>query len=313
MSAQGVSIAAFYKFVAFTTEQVQTVREALEGFAKARGLRGLIVLGGEGLNATVAGEPGVIRDLKALVCELVSDPELQFKDSQADKLPFARFKVDLRAEIITTKDPLLSAQGLQTPQTSQTSQVSQVPQGTHLTPSEWHQMMESDPDVVVVDTRNDYETEIGVFEGALDPKIKKFSEFKEFVERDGLPKHKKLLMYCTGGIRCEKAVPDVQRLGYENVYQLQGGILRYLEEYPEGFFKGECFVFDHRVAVDNKLQPSKLYKLCPHCGNPGQESISCVNCGEGAIICHRCMPQSERNTCSKNCAYHAKVKGSKAP
>ena len=184
MSAQGVSIAAFYKFVAFTTEQVQTVKEALEGFAKARGLRGLIVLGGEGLNATVAGEPGVIRDLKALVCELVSDPELQFKDSQADKLPFARFKVDLRAEIITTKDPLLSAQGLQTPQTSQ------VPQGTHLTPSEWHQMMESDPDVVVVDTRNDYETEIGVFEGALDPKIKKFSEFKEFVERDGLPKHK---------------------------------------------------------------------------------------------------------------------------
>ena len=169
MSAQGVSIAAFYKFVAFTTEQVQTVKEALEGFAKARGLRGLIVLGGEGLNATVAGEPGVIRDLKALVCELVSDPELQFKDSQADKLPFARFKVDLRAEIITTKDPLLSAQGLQTPQTSQTSQtsqVSQVPQGTHLTPSEWHQMMESDPDVVVVDTRNDYETEIGVFEGA---------------------------------------------------------------------------------------------------------------------------------------------------
>ena len=253
------------------------------------------------------------------MCELVSDPELQFKDSQADKLPFARFKVDLRAEIITTKDPLLSAQGLQTPQTSQvpqtsqTSQVSQVPQGTHLTPSEWHQMMESDPDVVVVDTRNDYETEIGVFEGALDPKIKKFSEFKEFVERDGLPKHKKLLMYCTGGIRCEKAVPDVQRLGYENVYQLQGGILRYLEEYPEGFFKGECFVFDHRVAVDSKLQPSKLYKLCPHCGNPGQESISCVNCGEGAIICHRCMPQSERNTCSKNCAYHAKVKGSKAP
>jgi len=113
-------------------------------------------------------------------------------------------------------------------------------------------------------------------------------------------------MFCTGGIRCEKAVPEVQRLGYGNVYQLQGGILRYLEEYPEGFYRGECFVFDHRVAVDSGLQPSKLYKLCPHCGNPAQEQVSCCNCGAAAVVCKRCLEQPGRKTCSKNCAYHAR-------
>jgi UPF0176 protein len=293
VGAAEVSIAAFYTFADLSPEAVQRIRQALEEFARERGLKGLVVLGTEGLNATVAGEPTVVADLKTLVRALVSRPDLEFKDSLASKPPFARFKVDVRQEIITTKD--LSIR-------------SEESSGTHLSPAEWHEMIATDPDVVLVDTRNDYEVEVGTFEGAIDPKIKKFSEFQRYVEDKRLPKDKKLLMFCTGGIRCEKAVPEVKRLGYENVYQLQGGILRYLEEYPEGFFKGECFVFDHRVAVDKHLQPSKRYALCPHCGNPAQERISCGNCGKDAVICHHCRPLADKNTCSKNCAYHVRRK-----
>ena len=293
MSAQEVSVAAFYKFASFGSDEVQSLKARLEEFSQTSGLKGLVVLGAEGLNATVAGSPAAIRGVKELVRELVADPSLEFKDSTCEKIPFARFKVDVRQEIITTKDATID------PAESA---------GTHLTPQQWHEMLASDPDVVLVDTRNDYEVEVGTFEGALDPKIKKFSDFQKWVEDSGLPRDKKLFMFCTGGIRCEKAVPEVKRLGYESVYQLQGGILRYLEEYPEGFFKGECFVFDHRVAVDKNLEPSKLYKLCPHCGNPAQEKISCCNCGKAAVVCKHCIPQADKNTCSKNCAYHARRK-----
>lgn len=284
-----IAITAFYKFVAMDERRLRAVRDSLESFADSRGVRGLVVLGGEGVNATVAGLPEVITAFKEHLAEIFPGEIVSFKDSSAEKMPFARFKVDLRSEIITTKDLSIS---------------SEESRGTHLTPSEWHRLIESDPDVVIVDTRNDYETEIGVFKGALDPKIKKFSEFQSYLEQGHLPRDKKLLLYCTGGIRCEKAVPEVKRLGYENVYQLEGGILRYLEEYPEGFFEGECFVFDHRVSVDARLQPTTIYKLCPHCGNPAKERLSCKNCGKDTIVCHACVSHEDKNACSKNCAYH---------
>ena len=147
-----------------------------------------------------------------------------------------------------------------------------------------------------------------MFENAIDPKIAKFSDFKNFMEREALPKDKKLFLYCTGGIRCEKAVPEVMRLGYKNVYQLEGGILKYLEEYPEGHFKGECFVFDRRVSVDSNLKPTNMYSSCPHCGNPGKERIACSNCGCDTVVCHRCVSRADRNACSKNCAHHIRRK-----
>jgi UPF0176 protein len=293
MDAGTVAVAAFYKFLSISSEQVAEVRNDLERFATEHNLRGLVVLGVEGINATVAASPEVIAALKEFVRVRLSSPDIAFKDSIAEKMPFARFKVDVRSEIITTKNFEISIEDSL---------------GTHLSPREWHEMIASDPDVVVVDTRNEYETEVGIFEGAVDPKIKKFSEFKEYVEANGLPKDKKLLLYCTGGIRCEKAVPEVKQLGYEKVYQLEGGILRYLEEYPEGYFKGECFVFDHRVAVDHHLQPSKTYKLCPHCGNPAREAIECNRCGSAAIVCHRCIEREDLKSCSKNCAHHIRLR-----
>jgi len=292
MSSDEVSIAAFYRFLVLSPQEVGELRKDLEKFAAEHGIKGLVVLGEEGVNATVAGSVKGISALKDFIRSRLSCPDITFKDSQAHKMPFARFKVDVRSEIITTKNLEITIDDSQ---------------GTHVSPQQWHEMMTSDPNVVVVDTRNDYETEVGIFEGAIDPRIKKFSEFKGYVEREGLPRDKKLLLYCTGGIRCEKAVPELKQLGYNQVYQLEGGILRYLEEYPEGFFKGECFVFDHRVAVDSKLQPSQTYTLCPHCGNPAKEPIECKRCGTPATVCHRCLLRDDLKSCSKNCAHHIRL------
>jgi UPF0176 protein len=298
MNTTDVLVSAFYYFTRIEPERLTDIRQQFEGVAENTGLRGLVVMGGEGINATIAGTTEAVRAFHDLMRHIFPAADYTPKDSRAEKMPFSRFKVDVRPEIITTKDLSISSEGSH---------------GTHLTPREWHEMIANDPDVVLVDTRNDYETEVGVFEGAIDPKIKKFSDFQRFVEDQGLPKDKKLFLYCTGGIRCEKAVPEVKRLGYDKVYQLEGGILRYLEEYPDGFFKGECFVFDHRVAVDSHLQPSKTYKLCPHCGNPAKEAIACVKCGKDAVVCHRCVERVDRKTCSKNCAHHTRLHLEKSP
>jgi UPF0176 protein len=286
-----VAVAAFYKFIELDAERLAVLRTELETFAAREGVLGLVVLGSEGVNATVSAAPEIMERFKAKLQDLLFPCEISFKDSVAPKAPFVRFKVDLRPEIITTKDTSISAE---------------LSAGTHLTPQEWHEAMSSDPNVVLVDTRNVYETEIGAFKGAVDPQIVKFSDFGRFAESGVLPRDKKLLMYCTGGVRCEKAVPEMKRLGYENVFQLEGGILKYLEEYPAGYFEGECFVFDHRVAVDGDLQPSRTYKLCPHCGNPAREVVQCARCDTSAVVCHRCIKVSDKRTCSKNCAYHVR-------
>jgi UPF0176 protein len=297
MNSKSLVVSAFYKFIRIPSAEVPTVKRRLEDFAARTALRGLVVLGSEGINSTCCGPLEVIAELKKFLAEdLFPGEVITHKDSECSTMPFERFKVDVRPEIVTIKNQEISAaEG----------------EGTHLTPTQWNEMLQNDPNVILIDTRNDYENEIGMFENAIDPKIQKFSDFKAFMERENYPKDKKVLLYCTGGIRCEKAVPEVMRLGYKSVYQLEGGILKYLEEYPEGRFKGECFVFDRRVAVDSNLQPTKVYKSCPHCGNPGKEHISCANCGSDAVICHHCHEQLERRACSKNCAYHLRRKASK--
>jgi len=158
--------------------------------------------------------------------------------------------------------------------------------GTYVTPQEWNQLI-MDPDVVVVDTRNDYEVKLGTFKRAIDPKTKKFSEFPTFVEETFDPeKHKKVAMFCTGGIRCEKASAFMLQKGFEEVYHLKGGILKYLEEVPadESLWEGECFVFDGRVAVGHGLKESETHKMCYGCGIPMDKSP------EGAHYCPTCPP-----------------------
>ncbi len=274
-------VTSFYKFHKFT--DLEALVKELEG--KLSEFEGLFLVAHEGMNATVATKnQSLIIPLKKYLENLVGT--IEWKDSTSHKRPFKRLTIQIRDEIVTLKRPDL------VPETSQNN---------HLSPSEWHKVLKDESEsIVLIDTRNDYETKIGKFKGALDPNIHHFSQFKDFLESSNIDKDKKVLMYCTGGVRCEKAILEMQQRGYENVYQLEGGILKYLEEYPDGFFEGECFVFDHRVSVDSNLKESSRYTLCPLCGNPGERKINCSNCGKFAIVCENCLVDA----CSKNCRYH---------
>jgi UPF0176 protein len=249
-----------------------------------------VLIGREGINATVSGSAEAIANCKDCVCRWLGLEDLNFKDSIGTKHPFNVFKVKVKEEIVSLGRPEL---------------VPQAPVNRHLSPRQWHQALQ-DPDVVVLDTRNDYEVEIGKFKSAIDFGLHEFNEFPEKLKNSGVTKDKQVLIYCTGGIRCEKAILAMNEQGYQNVSQLEGGILNYLKEYPEGEFEGECFVFDYRVAVDNHLQPTTRYRLCPHCGQPASETVTCSQCAREEILCVRCLREGQ-TTCSKNCAHHAAI------
>ncbi|WP_445504986.1 oxygen-dependent tRNA uridine(34) hydroxylase TrhO [Microvirga sp. G4-2] len=235
-------VAALYQFVSLP--DFREIRDPLHALCTDLGIRGTLLLAQEGINGTVAGtEEGI----DALMAELRHGPvfhgrldNLELKFSTASDMPFGKMKVRLKKEIVTLGDP----------QTDPTRQV-----GTYVSPAEWNGLIEN-PDVILLDTRNDFEVEMGTFEGAVDPRIRKFREFKDFVKKELDPsKHKKVAMFCTGGIRCEKASSYMLGQGFEEVYHLKGGILQYLEEVPEAEsrWNGGCFVFDERVSLGHGL------------------------------------------------------------
>jgi UPF0176 protein len=291
-STEQINVTAFYKFVSLTEEQLQELEGLFRSFADLTGLKGLIVTALEGINGTVAGSADTIKSFKAQMNASAYFAEVSFKDSTAQKMPFRRFKIDRREEIVTLgKEVELDFNNK-----------------SYLSPAQWQSFIDSKEDHIMLDTRNSYEVQLGKFKGAIDPGIETFGQFSEFVRNSELPREKTVLMYCTGGIRCEKALQEMKSQGYEKVYQLQGGILNYLKDFPDRDFEGECFVFDHRVALNQELKASSRYKLCPHCGNPGKEEIKCENCAKSAVICKGCSDITYRLTCSKNCAYHFKKK-----
>ncbi len=280
-------VTTFYRFCGWQPPTVDQHVSKLETLCAQLPIQGLIIIGNEGINGTVAALPEEIDSFKEALRDFEGLEEITFKDSPSTFMPFRRLKIDRREEIVTLDKPEI------------------IPNGKrrHLSPAEWQRTLDNE-EVLLLDTRNWYETQLGMFEGAIDPQITKFSEFPEYVSKHPLPKGKKILMYCTGGIRCEKALIEMQSQGYDNVYQLDGGILEYLNQFPDKSFKGECYVFDKRVAVTQHLDPSPQYKLCPHCGDPADKKISCDNCEEQAIICESCSSIAIRNSCSKNCKYH---------
>jgi UPF0176 protein len=297
--SQRYFVTTFYKFKHLAN--LETYQKALEDKAASLGMRGLVILGSEGVNSTVAAPSEEAMELfKQFVRDLFESPDVLFKNSFAPSAPFRRFKVKIRDEIVT----------LGTPELFPDQQ-----KNHHLTPDEWNQVLKEESDFLLIDTRNWYETKIGTFKGAVNPGIEQFTEFPKWLEEQNYSKDKKMLIFCTGGIRCEKGILELQRQGYNNVFQLEGGILKYIEEYPEDQFEGECFVFDHRVAVDQKLEPSKKYKLCPHCGQPAEVKITCSRCDSEALICDDCSHKDwAKETCTKNCAYQYELHpGKKGP
>lgn len=281
-------ITAFYHFTPLN--DLSRVEQDLHSKAKELDLRGLMILGPEGVNSTCSA---TVRErleaFKTWVRDYFGAPGIAFKDSSCERAPFRRYKIKVRDEIVTAGLPgVLPPSG----------------KNHHLSPAEWNRVLKEERDAVVIDTRNWYEFQIGTFKGALNPNIEKFTEFPEYIEKQGISKDRKMLIFCTGGIRCEKGILELQRQGYGNVYQLDGGILNYLEQFPNDQYEGECFVFDHRVAVDQNLEPSRRYGLCPHCGQPSEALVHCKRCDHAEKICNDCLQVPiQQETCSKNCAH----------
>lgn len=297
-SAQPWFVTTFYFFKTIPNDQLLEVKDDLISKGTSLGMEGLFILAEEGLNSTCsAPSKEALEDFKSWLHQKFDVADLIFKDSKAPYPPFRKFKVKIRKEIVTLHRPGLVP-------------APEYVRGTdnHLTPEKWNEVLENEKDFVLIDTRNWYEYEVGTFKGAVNPNITEFTSFPEFVEELGVPKDKKMLIFCTGGIRCEKGILDLQEKGYEKVYQLQGGILKYIEEFPNRQFDGECFVFDHRVAVNQELEPSTRFELCPHCGQPGETVIQCGRCDTETKICKRCAElELVKEVCSKNCAHWWKL------
>jgi UPF0176 protein len=240
-------VAAFYQFAALP--DFRELREPLRALAAGLGIKGSVLLAHEGINGTVAGGDEAI---DAFTYELQHGnllggrlDNLELKFSRAAEMPFQRLKVRLKKEIVTLGDAAVDP----------TRQV-----GTYVEPSDWNELI-SEPDTLVIDTRNAFEVAMGTFEGAVDPGLRSFGQFKDFTAQKLDPaKHKRIAMFCTGGIRCEKASAYLLARGFDEVYHLKGGILRYLEGVPaeQSRWRGECFVFDERVALGHGLREHKM-------------------------------------------------------
>ena len=253
---QPFTVAALYRFAPLPDPE--TLAQELRALCAQLGTCGTLILAQEGVNGTVAGTTEAIRRLIDHLRALPGCADLDVKYATSEAAPFARMKIKVKAEIVTLGagdlDPATQA-------------------GTHLDPAAWNALL-ADPDTLVIDTRNDYEVACGTFKGAIDPATPSFRAFPAwfdaFAERlraEG--RTPKIAMFCTGGIRCEKSTALARSRGFEDVYHLRGGILRYLEEMPEtqSLWQGDCYVFDERVAVGHGLTPGG-HSQCPDCGSP---------------------------------------------
>ena len=265
-------IAAFYKFVELPDYRER--QRPLRDFCLSQQVKGSILIAAEGINGTIAGSRSSVAAVLAYLHQDVALADLRHKEATADFMPFARMKVRLKREIVNLGLPHITPQ-------------KQV--GQYVPPSEWNELI-SDPDVILIDTRNDFEVALGTFKGAIDPETAAFNHFPEFVSQNLDPvRHKKVAMFCTGGIRCEKATAYLISQGFEDVYHLKDGILKYLETVPpeESLWQGNCFVFDARVTVDHHLQPAPV-ELCPMCRTAVQPTDQAAAKYEFGVFCPNC-------------------------
>lgn len=272
--SDSIVIAALYHFTKTPLLQRMNKRIALLHSMKSTGVKGTLLLAEEGINGTIAGTRAAIDAVLAQVRTWPCCKDLTWKESTAAKNPFLRSKIKLKREIVT-----MGHEEIKPAKHS----------GVHVDAKQWQELL-ADPDTVVIDARNGYEVGIGKFKGAIDPETDTFRQFPEFVDKQMQPnKQKKIAMYCTGGIRCEKASAYMLQQGFEQVYQLKGGILQYFADTKadESYWQGECFVFDERVAVDRNLSPGS-YTQCYACRMPltdaetlnasYKKGISCLHC-----------------------------------
>jgi UPF0176 protein len=244
MSDVNIQIITFYQFKKL--ENLAEIRDEIKAAMRELSVLGTVIIAEEGFNSTVSGAPENIEKFVA-VLERIFETKLVYKSSFHAANPFRRVHVKIKPEIVTLKQKVEIERG----------------EGTHVAPEKWNEII-SDAEVFLLDARNEYEFQVGTFKNAVNPQTEKFSDLPKFVAENLDPaRHKKVAMFCTGGIRCEKFAPYLKGIGFENVYQLEGGILKYLAEIPEAesLWTGECFVFDERVTVDENLQKGNAEDL----------------------------------------------------
>jgi UPF0176 protein len=269
------TVAALYKFTPF--DDPAALKPVVLERCLGAGVTGTLLLAREGINGTIAGSRAGVDAVLTSLRGLPGCADLSWKESESDELPFRRMKVRLKQEIVTMRQEGLDPAGAP---------------GTYVDPADWNALVAA-PDVALIDTRNDYEVAIGTFEGAIDPETRSFSEFPDWWERhrdrfDG----KRIAMFCTGGIRCEKATRWLKANGASEVFHLNGGILKYLEEVPEAesLWTGECFVFDRRVSVGHGLEVGEA-DLCHGCRRPVTPEEKDHIAYEPGVSCARCIDE----------------------
>jgi len=254
MAETNIQIITFYQFKRL--ENLPEIKAVLKSAMEEFSVLGTIIIAEEGFNATIAGLSSDIAKFVEILGKIL-ETNFVYKSSFHTARPFTKAKVRIKKEIVALRQTVEIEKGV----------------GTHAKPADWNRII-SDENTIVLDARNDYEVEVGTFKGAINPNIEKFSDLPRFVAENFDPeKHRRIAMFCTGGIRCEKFAPFMKTLGFEEIYQLEGGILKYLEETPEAesLWEGECFVFDDRIAVDKNLQPGETEDARPLTLNPPQK------------------------------------------
>ncbi len=284
-------VAALYKFADFP--DYKEFQPKLLSFCKEHNVMGTLLVAEEGMNGTIAGPREGIDAVLKFIRSHPSFTDIEHKESFASKPPFLRMKVKLKAEIVT-----MGVSGV-TPRKSV---------GTYVAAKEWNDLLKQD-DVVIIDTRNDYEYEIGTFKGAINPNTEVFRDFPKYMEENWNPKkNKRIVTFCTGGIRCERATALLNDMGYDEVYHLKGGILKYLEEIPqeESMWDGECFVFDNRVSVTHGVKEGS-YDQCFGCRYPVSEEQKKHPHYKAGVHCHRCYDKrsADQHRCAE--ARHRQV------
>ena len=268
-----ITIAALYKFTSF--DDPAALQGPLAKLACGQGLKGTLLLAREGINGTIAGPRAGVDAVLAHIRALPGCADLEWKEAEAATMPFGKLKVRIKREIVTMGQPDIDPRGAV---------------GTYVAPADWNALI-SAPDVAVIDTRNDFEVAIGTFDGAVDPKTESFGDFPAWWTANKDRFHnKRVAMFCTGGIRCEKSTAFLKAQGVAEVFHLKGGILKYLEEVPEedSLWRGGCFVFDERVAVGHGLAPLD-FTLCRACRRPLDAADRARPDYIRGERCHRCI------------------------
>ena len=301
MIRDNIYIYSFYRFSNFT--RIKSIKKKLDTFAKNKLILGTVLLADEGINGTISGTEYNLNEFISLVKKILKIRKLPIKISESKFIPFYRLKIRLKKEIVTIGDKSIKPDILT---------------GKHIDPRKWDKIV-NNKKYLIIDTRNNYEIAIGSFKNAINPKTKSFREFPDFIKKTNIKKDQPIAMFCTGGIRCEKASSYLLKNGYKNIFQLDGGILNYLEimKNDKSFsWKGDCFVFDNRVAINNKLEKSS-YEQCYGCRHPitksdmklksfkkGATCKYCINLKSEEKIVSSSMRQRQIDVAEKNSTNH---------